>query len=48
MPGINLLVKAVPVRAISRTVSPARSRTSACRYSNISILLRPTGLLLPT
>jgi hypothetical protein len=35
-----------PERAISRTVSPARSRTSTCRYWNISILLRPTAAAL--
>jgi len=32
-----------PVRAISRSESPARNRTSACRYWNISNLLRPTA-----
>ena len=33
-----------PVRAISRTVSPARSRMRVCRNWNILILLHPTGL----
>ena len=35
-----------PERATSRRESPARSRTSTCRYWNISILLRLMGAFL--
>ena len=45
--GVHALSRPMwPERATSRNESPARSRTSTCRYWNISILLRPMGAFL--